>query len=43
MKHSVHQKLQVLKIYLDDLKSNKKKITQPQWLKDILIKNGTIK
>lgn len=43
MKHSVHQKLQVLKLYLDDLRSNRKQITQPQWLKAILVKNGTIK
>jgi len=44
MKHSHRQKLQVLKIYIEDLQSkNKKKQTQPQWLKEILVKNGTIK
>lgn len=42
-KHSIHQKVQVLKIYIDDLKSKRNHVTQPQWLKDILVKNGTIK
>jgi len=43
MKHSIHQKLHVLKIYIDDLRTNKKQVTQPSWLKAILVKNGTIK
>ena len=44
MKHSVHHKLRVLKVYIEDLHSNRgKKQTQPQWLKEILVKNGTIK
>lgn len=32
-----------MKVYVEDLKSNRKQITQPQWLKDVLVKNGTIK
>lgn len=32
-----------MRVYVDDLKSNRKQITQPQWLKEILRKNGTIK
>ena len=43
MKHSIHQKLQVLKIYTEDLKTSKKQVTQPGWLKAILVQNGTIK
>lgn len=43
MKHSIHQKIQVLKIYIDELGSNKKQVTQPDWLKAILVQNGTIK
>jgi len=36
-KHSTHQKLQVLKAYIEDLHSkNKKPLRQPQWLKEIL-------
>jgi hypothetical protein len=38
-KKSVHQKLQVLKVYLEDLKTDRKVVRQPQWLKEILNKN----
>lgn len=35
-KTNVHQKLRVLKPWLEDLKSNTKKQTQPEWLKKAL-------
>lgn len=40
-KTSTHQKLAVLKTWLDDLYSNKKRVTQPDWLKAALKENGT--
>jgi len=42
-KHSTQSKLRILKIYLADLESDRKTQTQPAWLKEVLIKNGTIK
>lgn len=42
-KHSTQSKLRILKIYLADLQSGKKVQTQPNWLKEILVRNGTIK
>jgi len=42
-KTNTHQKVAVLKAWLDDLHSNKKKVTQPDWLKAALKENGTIK
>ena len=42
-KHTTQSKLRILKIYLADLESGKKIETQPSWLKEILVRNGTIK
>ena len=39
-KHSIHQKLRVLKAWVDDLNSNRKVETQPKWLKQAMQEHG---
>lgn len=41
-KKSIHQKIHVLKVYLEDLKIDRKVVTQPQWLKEILKANESV-